>query len=165
MQIYTWLSYIQVNTIITYFQCKRKTMETTNLKIFTRCQQLWHLSVILMYINSQNTAVYSGISIGNGICIGMQFFATTFLDNSPVYVFYPFCYMRRGLVTLRVVTDILILIFFASTTVLMYGSVACFCCVRRSCCCRLCLLLCHCLQLCVTGLEVTHWLIILAINI
>jgi len=36
----------------------------------------------------------------------------------------------------------------------MYGSVACFCCVRRSCCCRLRLLLCHFLELCVTGLEV-----------
>ena len=26
------------------------------------------------------------LRIGNGICIGMQFFATTVLDSSPVYV-------------------------------------------------------------------------------
>jgi len=50
--------------------------------------------------------------------------------------------MRRGLVLRGVITDI-----FASTTVSMYGSVACFCCVRRGCCCRLHPLLCHCMEL------------------
>jgi len=47
----------------------------------------------------------------------------------------------------------------------MYGSVACLCCVRRSCCCCMCLLLCHCLELCVTQFRVTHSLKIFKIHI